>query len=765
MSIFFFLQILKRRLSVLALFLIICSIGRAQESVILRTDRDIYIGGEAIWYHLNCLKSQSNDTTELSKVLYIELINEHNTPVYQTKCHLINGHFQSYFQIPDSLSTSNYRLRAYSRWMRNYPIQHFDTKIISIINPFVKHSLPKSDKVFSMDTIICYPEGNKILAGVDNKIVIRSIDQYGQIKPIKGLIKTSPLDTISSFVTNQKGFAIVNINPESNESYYIPIQHGSKTYRLYLPSTTNEGINLKLIPSGNNSLTFKALSSSTKQTNNLHIEITRLDGDLIKKIPVVEGDIVKVLYDDYPKGILFARLFSQEGTLLASRPFMVNSNDEASAIELSLNKKRYGIREKVDLTIAPTAQHRNLKHVSISIVKSCLIHNQDSIYQYEYKNSSIKQTINNWTSNEVTFNDLLLTTNQTIKSVALKEPIKLLPEPRGEIISGTITNTITNEPIANEKIVLSFIGNSATMQFSRTDSSGSFRFIVNQYGEKEMVIQPFTNDTSKLNYKVNLLPSYSNIYRNSQIPVFTLDANRVKQINSAIINMQVNAIYQPSLPSSIQNQTAESTFFYDVPEHRVVIDRFIELPSTEEIVNEIIPFSFVRRKKGNRIFKVHEDLSLYPRNGETLAFADGVPIFDVDRVLQIDPLELDRIELINLDYYLEDEKLGRMILFYTKTGNLEAMEFNHRIFRQARKCYAYGYHFNAPQYHTNASESVRIPDLRNLLLYESFDTIDEKGKTISFYTSDESTEYKIVVEGIRNDGQIERVELPLTVQE
>jgi len=765
MSIFFFFQSLQRRLSIIALYLTLNSLGFAQESVILRTDRDIYIGGEAIWYQLNCLNSQSNDVTDLSKVIYLELINERNTPVYQTKCHLNNGHFQSHFQIPDSLSTGNYLLRAYSRWMRNYPTQHFGTKIISIINPFVEHALPKSDKLFSMDTIICYPEGNNFLAGINNKIVIRSIDQYGRIKPLKGLIKTSSLDTISSFVTNEKGFATINIKPELNKSYYIPIKKGDQTHKLYLPSPMHEGIKLTLNTSNNNSLTLEVLSTFTKQTNNLYIEITRLDGDLIKKIPVVDGDILNLLHDAYPKGVLIAQLFSKKGILLATRPFMINSNDNGSAIKLSLNKKNIGTREKVDLTISPNLPHQNLKHVSISIAKSCLVHNRDSIYWNRNENSSIKQTINNWQSNKVPFNDLLLTIDQTSSIKSIESSVRLLPEPRGEIISGTITNTITNKPIADEKIVLSFVGNSATMQFSRTDSLGRFRFIINQYGEKEMVIQPFTNDTTKLNYKVNLLPSFSNSYGNNQIPVFTLDANRAKQINSAIINMQVNAIYKPYLQSSMQNHITESTFFYGIPEHRVVIDHFIELPNIEEIVNELVPFSFVRRKKGQREFKVHEDLSLYPKSGETLAFVDGVPIFDVDRVLQINPLELNRIELINLDYYFEDEKLGRMLFFFTKTANMEAMEFDHRIFRQALKCYAYGYHFNAPQYNTKVSEPGRIPDLRNVLLYESFNCIDEKGKTISFYTSDESTEYIIAVESIGKDGQIERVELPLTVQE
>ena len=51
-----------------------------------------------------------------------------------------------------------------------------------------------------------------------------------------------------------------------------------------------------------------------------------------------------------------------------------------------------------------------------------------------------------------------------------------------------------------------------------------------------------------------------------------------------------------------------------------------------------------------------------------------------------------------------------------------------------------------------------------MLHYQTIDISSKETKTISFYTSDESTEYMIIVEGIRNDGQIERVELPLIVQ-
>ena len=63
----------------------------AQETVTFRTDRDTYIAGESVWIQANCLKSGTSLPSDLSKVIYFEVLNFKNVPVKQIKLFAKNG--------------------------------------------------------------------------------------------------------------------------------------------------------------------------------------------------------------------------------------------------------------------------------------------------------------------------------------------------------------------------------------------------------------------------------------------------------------------------------------------------------------------------------------------------------------------------------------------------------------------------------------------------------------------------------------------------
>ena len=72
----------------------------------------------------------------LSKVAYVELIDELGTPVFQTKISLQKGSGHGDLFIPSTFSSGNYTLIVYTRWMRNFTKDSFFQNQITIINPF-----------------------------------------------------------------------------------------------------------------------------------------------------------------------------------------------------------------------------------------------------------------------------------------------------------------------------------------------------------------------------------------------------------------------------------------------------------------------------------------------------------------------------------------------------------------------------------------------------------------------------------------------------
>lgn len=73
--------------------------------------------------------------------------------------------------------------------------------------------------------------------------------------------------------------------------------------------------------------------------------------------------------------------------------------------------------------------------------------------------------------------------------------------------------------------------------------------------------------------------------------------------------------------------------------------------------------------------------------------------------------------------------------------------------------------FNSPDYTEGLMKDNRIPDFRNTLYWKpDLHTLKDGKAEISFYTSDESAEYTVVVEGISIDGKTGFSTASLTVK-
>jgi hypothetical protein len=105
------------------------------------------------------------------------------------------------------------------------------------------------------------------------------------------------------------------------------------------------------------------------------------------------------------------------------------------------------------------------------------------------------------------------------------------------------------------------------------------------------------------------------------------------------------------------------------------------------------------------------------------------------------------------------------VSFITKKGNLSAMEFDNSIFRQVYESSQEQVDFYSPDYRTDLVKSGHIPDFRNTLYWRPDLVTSKDGKAeLEFFTSDETEEYTIIVEGISSDGKRGRTTTKLLVR-
>ncbi|UII20172.1 hypothetical protein [Fulvivirga ligni] len=107
------------------------------ERIFLNTDREGYVAGELIWFKAYTL-DKNNIPNDLSKVLYIELIDSVGNSVIQSKHKIDNGFGSGNIYVPSSIQTGRYLMVCYTSLMRNFDHKIYFQKSISIINSHVK---------------------------------------------------------------------------------------------------------------------------------------------------------------------------------------------------------------------------------------------------------------------------------------------------------------------------------------------------------------------------------------------------------------------------------------------------------------------------------------------------------------------------------------------------------------------------------------------------------------------------------------------------
>ena len=96
-----------------------------QEKVYLHFDNNCYFLGDTIWYKAYVVLADDNTPQPLSKILYVELLNEQGYPLERQQLVVDeNGQANGQFAISDTTFAGYYEIRAYTKWMLNFGYEH-----------------------------------------------------------------------------------------------------------------------------------------------------------------------------------------------------------------------------------------------------------------------------------------------------------------------------------------------------------------------------------------------------------------------------------------------------------------------------------------------------------------------------------------------------------------------------------------------------------------------------------------------------------------
>ena len=325
-----------------------------------------------------------------------------------------------------------------------------------------------------------------------------------------------------------------------------------------------------------------------------------------------------------------------------------------------------------------------------------------------------------------------------------------LPELRGELISGVVLNKETGLPAANKKVGISIPGTNYLFKISSTKTDGKFYFNLDRpYMNQEAIVQIVGDDRDNFQIQMDksMTPDYTKLVFND----FVMTEEMQELILAHSIKNQVQNAYASTRVDSLR-KIEDFPPFFSTPSHEYYLDDYTRFPTIRETILEVIEQATTRQKQGKQSIHVR----VYDDNVETglrsLLLIDGLFIQDHNTVVEAKAAKIKKMSVVSEQYLYGSEVFEGIIAMESFDGDfieslpqLKGQETP--LFRpEAQKEY---YH----QDYKYPERYKRIPDFRTQLVWEPEFDLTKKNNEYSFYTSDISGSYEVIIEGFNKKGR------------
>jgi hypothetical protein len=233
-----------------------------QEKIFVHTDKSAYLAGELLWFKIYLVDGAANKPLSLSKVIYVDVLDNAQVSVMQAKIAMVDGMGSGSLVIPPSVVNGNYKLRAYTNWMKNFGPDAFFEKKITIIN-----SLRSPEAVAKAQTpgydLQFFPEGGNLVSGLASNVAFKAVSKNGHGVAFKGAVVNQNNDTVARFQPLKFGMGHFTFTPAANNTYKAVIKAGAdKPFTLNLPAIKPSGYTMLVTDAGDGNLTVKVNSNA-----------------------------------------------------------------------------------------------------------------------------------------------------------------------------------------------------------------------------------------------------------------------------------------------------------------------------------------------------------------------------------------------------------------------------------------------------------------------------------------------------------------------
>ncbi len=752
-----------------------------QEKIFVHTDRSNYLSGELMWFKVYDVDASFHKPSVVSSVAYVELLDKDNKPVLQTKVGMKDGKGNGSLYLPVSLGSGNYRLRTYTRWMRNFAAEFYFEKDIRVLNT-VKEQYPEVERSVGGYDVQFFPEGGNLIKGMESKIAFRVTDQTGKGIAFNGKIMDEGGRNIISFKPLRFGIGSFVFTPHRGVRYTALLEFADgRKVEQPLPGALDQGYVMSLKDEGDKLIL--EVSSNIPNVGEAFLFVHA--GHKIEfgsKVLLNNGHgYVSIQKEKLHEGISHFTLFDNDLQPVCERLYFNKAWRSRLAISSQLNAKDYATRKKVTIDIktrlfdsTPTTAD-----LSVSVYKTDSLQklNSPDILSYLLLSSELKGGIEepefyfSDTSEDVSFalDNLMLSHGwrrfkwREILRNDVPEP-KYIPERRYHIVSARVFDRDNKLPAGQISTNLAVLGDLTHYVNGRTNPEGRVDlFTKDLFGVRSLVLQTNTGEKA---YTIDILTPFSDTYSSRVLPQFVSEVSTSQTLLLNSINMQAWNIYNKQRLNKFAEPGRDSIPFYGSLKERYLLDNYVRFPTIEEVLREYVLSVGVRRKEGKLAMQVYSGVvnqSFFEER--PLVFLDGVPMLKPEKFFEYDPLKIKSIEVLPKKYFFGPDVYGGIILFSTYKNNLEGMELDRNAVVIDYEALQLTREFYSPRYDTPQQLKSRLPDFRNLCFWAPEVVTDKEGNAkLDFYTPDRPGIYVVDIQGLTPEGKAGSFKFNFNVQ-
>ena len=361
-----------------------------QEKVYLHFDNMGYFENETLWFKAYVTRTDNGHPSDLSKVLYVELLNP-TGDVLQTLKYPIDSLGMSHgeMKLDTILGSGLYEVRAYTRYMTNWgtnavfsrvipvfktPKQEGDYSDLTIVPIPYHQRLPNrrepmdtlyvkvvDDGLYTHDlnktiSVNFYPEGGDLIVGKRCRVAMLAVDDNGNPHKGNGFVMNEKGDVLASVQTDTLGRGCFELVPDTGKLTFQmrnlkKSERGNVQY-FSLPQAKTEGCTLCLDAVSDQMLA--TLQCTDGICGNMLGYVLMHNGniircDTIKAVPLLEIEMDR---QAMPEGVNQLTVFDSWGRIMAERLFFICPKpDKADSIQVVAKTERLKPCGKVEMEL------------------------------------------------------------------------------------------------------------------------------------------------------------------------------------------------------------------------------------------------------------------------------------------------------------------------------------------------------------------------------------------------------------------------------